>query len=194
LCGEDAGAACELEAAGLCASSFFSCAKKLPVTKRITAAANNNIFSFIRIADSARAQVGYVLRQGKLSLAGSFEPPRLTQSNSRAQELGLKRKKMREGHFEFWRNAPGMAGTSSWSCGKIVRRTKWSSALALNRVGEPPANLKASSVRGARMMPISAFEYPYNSTSYRPSPSTARRALWQTCMPNVEISQTWQVN
>jgi hypothetical protein len=64
------------------------------------------------------ARVGYVMRQGILNLAGSFEPPVLTQSNFRAQALGLNRKKVREGHFEFWRNAPCMEGTSSWSCGK----------------------------------------------------------------------------
>ncbi len=64
------------------------------------------------------AHVGHGMRQAILNLAGSFEPPVLTQSNFRAQARGLNRKKMREGHLEFWRNAPGMEGTSSWSCGK----------------------------------------------------------------------------
>jgi len=70
------------------------------------------------IAHSTMALVDCLMRQGKLNLAGSFEPPLLTQSNFRAQALELNRKKMREGHFEFWRSAPGMAGASSWSCGK----------------------------------------------------------------------------
>src|SRR5208282_4956055 len=33
-------------------------------------------------------------------------------------ERKMRERKMREGHFEFWRNAPNMVGTSSWSCGK----------------------------------------------------------------------------
>ena len=98
----------------------------------------------------------------------------------------LERRKMREGHFDFCRNAPGVAGTCRWSCG-IYSNLQNGHRLLQNRVGslsDQKAHLgvgknNANSPK-RRPVPIQSFtNAPYANGDW---------GLWQTFPPNVEIS------